>query len=294
MNDGATTKSNCAAAMRNLDAMLDRALPESSAAGVHEHVSSCPSCSGELELRRRMRQRLKAAVSSEKVSPYLGVRVMALVRSEANRSGWLQRTGSLGAVAATLIVLLSGGLAYQLGHLRYTTESQNAYISSLVKRVGHMLGTGLSDHVHCSVYRKYPKEAPPLEKLHTSIGPEYKELVDLVRAQMPQGFRMFIAHECGYMDRKFIHIGLKSDSKLISLVLARKTAGESYSNSDLLPVLSRGGVHLYGASVQRFQIAGFESSGHLAWLVSDVSQRQTRELLLALAPRLNEFLASKS
>jgi hypothetical protein len=294
MNTGATMDAKCAAAMRNLDALLSGGLPEPSAGAVRDHLNGCPTCSGELEVRRRMRQRLKEAVASEQASPYLGVRVMAQVRSEAQRPLWLQRARSLSAVAAVLLVTVSGVIAYQLGHLRYSAESQNAYIASLVTRVGHVLGAGLSDHVHCSVYRKYPKEAPSLEKLHSQIGPEYKDLVDVVRAQMPAGFRIFIAHECGYMDREFIHVGLKSDSNLISLVLAKRRPGETYRNSDLMQVLSQGGLKVYGASVQRFEIAGFETDGHLAWVVSDVSQRHTRELLIALAPGIRSILAAKS
>ena len=291
MKSEATLNSNCAAALRSLDALLDGGLAESLAVPLREHLSTCEMCSGELEVRRRMRQRLKDAVMSEHPSPYLGVRVMAQVRSEARRPRWLQRAASLGAVAAMLAILLGGLTAYQLGHLRYTTESQNAYISSLVRRVGYVLGGGLSDHVHCSVFRKYPKNPPPIEQLHQTIGPEYQPLVDLVRLRMPSDYRMFIAHKCGYMGRQFVHIGLKSDAHLISLVLSTKKPGETYRNSQLLPVLSDGGFNVYGASVQRFQIAGFETENHLAWVVSDVSPQQTRELLVALAPDIRSLLA---
>ena len=190
-----------------------------------------------------------------------------------------------------LLVILGGVIAFQLGHLRYTVESQNGYISSLVKKVGYVLGAGLSDHVHCSVYRKYPKNPPSMERLHQTIGAEYHPLLEVVRTKMPSDYRMFIAHNCGYMDRQFIHIGLKSESHLMSLVLSKKKPGETYSNSELAPVLSEGGFNLYGASVQRFQIAGFETENHLAWVVSDTTPQRTRELLMALAPDIRNLLA---
>lgn len=291
MKTEATLNSNCAAAMRNLDALLDGGLAEPLAAPLREHLSTCESCSGEVELRRRMRQRLKKAVASERPSPYLGVRVMAQVRADTRRPRWMQRTASLGSVAAMLLILVGGLTAYQLVYVRYTKESQNAYISSLVRRVGYVLGAGLSDHVHCSVFRKYPTDPPPVEQLHQTIGREYQPLVDLVRARMPADYRIFIAHHCGYMDRKFIHIGLKSDAHLISLVLSTKKPGETYTNSELVPVLSDGGFHVYGASVQRFQIAGFETDNHLAWVVSDVTPQRTRELLLVLAPGIRNLLS---
>ena len=292
MKTGATIDLKCAAAMRSLDALLDGELSETVAGTVRNHLSACPTCSEELQLRRSMRHRLRAAVASEQPSPYLGTRVLAQVRAQSQRPRWLQRSGAVSAIAAAVLVTFGAVIAYQLGHLRFTVESQNAYISSLVRRVGYVMGAGLSDHVHCSVFREFQKDPPSLDTLHQQIGSEYKQLVDVVSSKMPDGFRIFIAHECGYMGRRFIHIALRNESKLISVVLAKKKPGESFQASNLLPVISQGGLDVYGASVQRFEIAGFETAGHLAYVVSDVSQKQTRELMLALAPGIRDVLAT--
>jgi hypothetical protein len=90
-----------------------------------------------------------------------------------------------------------------------------------------------------------------------------------------------------------MHIGLKSDSRVVSVIVARKEPGENMRNSNLLPVISQGGLDIYGASAQRFRIAAFETSDHLAYVVSDDSEQQIRQLLAAIAPDIQRIVAAE-
>ena len=45
------------------------------------------------------------------------------------------------------------------GHLRLTKASQDAYIASVSSHMGALMRIGLRDHIHCSVFRKYPQES---------------------------------------------------------------------------------------------------------------------------------------
>jgi hypothetical protein len=239
-----------------------------------------------VEVRTKMSSRLKAAVAAAEPSPYLATRIMAHVRAQGSRPGWLQRRAWAGASTAVLAVLIAG-VAYKIGDVRSAVLSQDAYISQLVRKVSAVMGPGLSDHVHCSVFRKYPKDPPPIEILHRQIGPEYKELLEAVRLRVPSGYRVHMAHECGYNERSFIHIGLHDGARQLSVVLARRQPGESFRGSDLLPVLASGGLKVYGASAERFHIAGMDTDTHLAYVVSELPDRQTRELMAALAPAVH-------
>jgi hypothetical protein len=287
------TDSQCALAIRDMNAFIDGELSETPSQAVAQHVSTCGECSRELTIRQQLRSRLKAAVSAQQPSPYLGTRVLANIRSQPSKVTWLQRTTLAGVSAAALLLMLGGTIAYQLGHLRLTVASQNAYIGSLLHNVAHIMAPGLSGHVHCSVFRKYKKNPPSIHQLHEQIGPEYRSLVDAVASKVPPEYRMYIAHECGYGDRGFMHIGLKSDSNVLSVIVARKESGETLRNSKLLPVISQAGVEIYGSSAQRFRIAAFETGGHLAYVVSDASEQQTRQLLLALAPDISNIVSRK-
>jgi len=41
---------------------------------------------------------------------------------------------------------------------------------------------GLGDHVHCAVFRKFPKNPPTFEEMAAKLGPEYEGLLPLVKA----------------------------------------------------------------------------------------------------------------
>src|SRR5437763_1564167 len=121
--------SDCTATLRRLDQYMDDALDASAAAALLHHLEACPSCYQELELRRQLRSRLKAAVNAEMAPPHLATRVLANVRAAAEQpSAWTMWRTRIAAVTTVLAVALGLGIAYELGHLRFTTAAQDSYI----------------------------------------------------------------------------------------------------------------------------------------------------------------------
>src|SRR5690242_6860371 len=149
--------------------------------------------------------RLKRAVASEPVPPYLESRIRAQIRSSARPRGWLFR---LAPVAIAAAVCLGLGIAYQLGHLRMTVGSQESYISAVSNQVATLMRVGLGDHIHCAVFRKYPKKAPSAEEFVQKMGPQYAGLIPIVRDKVPTDYRMMLAHQCRYHGRQFVHLSL--------------------------------------------------------------------------------------
>jgi len=235
-----------------------------------------------------MNARLKAAVESVPVPPYLEARIRARIR-EKNEPSW-RAAWRLTPVAAALAVCVAGFIAYQLGHLRFTTSSQESYIASVTNRIATLMRVGLGDHIHCSVFRKFPKNPPSTEEFVAKMTPQYAGLIPVVRKQAPESYRMVLAHVCGYHSRKFVHLSLKDDSNLMSLVIARKGEGESFRTEEMLPALIHAGIPMYQAGVQRFQITAFETRDHLVYFISDLPKQQNTNLMLALAPGVRDFL----
>lgn len=238
----------------------------------------------------RLRDQLQRAVRSEAVPPHLDTKVRASLRAAERHRLALTRW----ALAASVIVVsLSGLLAYQFGYFRLTQGSQEAYIDSVANRVASVMRVGLRDHIHCAVFRKYPDNPPALETLIPKLGPQYRPLIEIVRKHVPPEFRLMIAHECRHRGRRFVHLALKSDSRLISLVLTRKAPGESFATGQhLLPVLSHDGVPVYCAGARNFEIAGLETPSHLAYVVSDLPVKTNMDLMLALSSEVKAFLSA--
>lgn len=231
--------------------------------------------------------RLREAVQSIQAPPFLEARIRHSLNTQKPPRRWLPRLIPVTAAAGVVALLIS----YQLGHLRLTVRSQESYISSVSTRVATLMRVGLGDHIHCSVFRKYAKNPPTAEEFLQKMKPQYAGLIPIVRSQVPENYRMTLAHECRYHGRRFIHLSFMDDANMLSLVMTRKSAGESFKTEDMLPALVQSGIPMYQTGVQRFQMTAFETPDYLVYFISDLSKQQNTDLMLALAPRVKDFLA---
>jgi hypothetical protein len=242
------------------------------------------------QLQSKVNDRVKGAVGNVPVPPFLEARIRHSLRTQKPGRRWLPR---LIPAAAALAVLAGFAVAYQLGHLRLTVGSQESYIGTVSMHIATLMRVGLGDHIHCSVFRKYPKNPPTTEQFIQKMNPQYSGLIPIVRSQIPDNYRMMLAHQCSYHRRKFVHLSLMSDSNMLSLVITRKGDGESFSTEDMLPALVQAGIPMYQSSVQRFQMTAFETRDYLVYFISDLPKQKNTELMLALGPKVKDFLVSE-
>jgi hypothetical protein len=231
--------------------------------------------------------RLRTAVHSVPAPTYMETRIRARMREsehDVRRRSWFV------AVAATAAICIGVTVAYQLGHLRLTANSQESFVTSMSNQVATIMRVGLRDHIHCAVFRTYPKTPPKLEDLAQRMGPKYAGLVQVVNESFLKGYELMLAHQCRYHGRKFVHLALANGGKLLSLVVAVKAEGESFQTENLVPALSEAGIPIYRTGVQRFQVAAFETRGHLVYVISDQPQQKNMTMLLALVPSVQKFL----
>ncbi len=278
---------DCLKILRRLDTVPDgEAAPDAEA-----HIQSCAACANEIEWREAMRDRLRSAVKNVAAPPYLETRIRTRVlvprRPVLTWRRWV-------AAAAVVVVCIAAEVAYRNGSLRLTAASREAYLQSVSSHVAMLMRVGLNDHVHCAFFRRYPPQAPTVQALAETMGPDYAGLIPIVEEKLPPDFRVMIAHQCTYHRRKFVHLVMKSDSQLLSLVIARKEGWEeSFQGEKLPPMLADAGIPIYGAGVQRFQIAAFETREYLVYVISDLAQAQNTRMMLVLAPGVKGFLAKR-
>lgn len=275
MNESLETTNRLKSAVRNA------AVPE----GLEARIRSAIHAE---ELHSGVNQRLKEAVESEQAPAFLEARIRNRLRSGTSGRRWFSR---FIPVATAAMMFAGATIAYQLGHLRLTVRSQESYISSVSTQVATLMRVGLGDHLHCAIFRKYPKNPPKAEDFVAKMDPRYAGLIPIVRSQVPENYRMMIAHECSYHRRKFVHLTLKNDSNTLSVVIARKSDGESFQTENMLPALVQSGIPMYQAGVQRFQMTAFETSGHLVYFISDLTKQQNTNLMIALAPGMKTILS---
>ena len=213
-----------------------------------------------------LRQRLKTAVDATPVPAGLQMRVqsrLALrVRSKTPRGLFFAVPA---VVACALLVTV-----YLKGYLPVAFGQQASYIASVSAGLPQVIKVGLGDHIHCAVFRKYPKT--PVN----AIGSEYADLVPVVESHIPPGYSMKLAHECHYLGRKFIHIVMGDGQHLASLVITSRRENEGLPPGE--------------ASAARFRISAFESGSYLVYFISDMPAARNAELLAAMATQVKAVL----
>jgi hypothetical protein len=260
-------------------------LPAGLAAAIRSQIHS-----GELSID--LQRRLRRAVENQPVPTFLEGRIRArLAGAQPLRDGLKQLLPSLIPVAVTALALVGFSIAYQNGYLRWTASSRQSYIASVSTQVSTLMRVGLGDHIHCAVFRKYPKNAPTADEFVKDMPMQYAGLIPIVRSQVPGTYRMTLAHQCVYEGRTFTHLSLMNGQNMMSLMITRKRAGETFQTENVLPALNQAGILLYEAGVQPFQLSAFESGDYLVYFISDLSKQQNTEFMLALAPRVRALVA---
>jgi hypothetical protein len=271
-----------------IDPFLDGELTGQQADVLLAHISACPECASELAVRRDLRLRLRTAVRSVGATPAVQNRIRVELARAQKRPAWIQRQSRFALAAAAVLIAVFGGVAYQLNHLRSAAESEQTVIARLTSRVAAVFRPGLGDHIHCAVYGKVPKAAPAVAELAETIGRENEGLLKVAIANAPPGYNIMLAHTCRHRGRRFVHVVLKSDNHLASLVVVRKQAGESLRGLRQTPA-GNGGAYVR-TSAGAYRIAAFETEQHIAYVISDLESHDNGALMAAMLPGVRAHL----
>jgi hypothetical protein len=237
----------------------------------------------------QINKRLKAAINSVEVPPFLEAKIRRQIQDQAAAPRRRRWTGfAVASVAAALVIGV--GVTYQLGHIRQTSGNQESFIATISTKVATLMRVGLGDHLHCAFFRKFPAEAPAVEEMESKLGLEYKDLIPVVRQNVPQEYKLVLGHQCRYNGRQFVHLSLKNDSQLISLVITAKRPGESFDIEGILPGVVQSGVRVYDSNTGQFQIAAMETSNHLVYFISDLPAKQNMQLMQSMVASLKMVL----
>lgn len=235
-----------------------------------------------------MNKRLKEASASEAVPAHLEMRVRAAIRAQEStqmqqpaqaRPTWFAPAWGFAAAAAVLAV--------GLFTLR---REENSLIAKVSQTASALMRVGLGDHLHCTLLRKQRSSPIPLESMRQELGPQYSGLLPAVEAHVPRNYQVLDAHQCRAQGRDFVHLVLNQGDRFISVVVTRQQPGESFFTENLVPALAQAGIPFYQQGTGTFQIAAFEGSKHLVYVISDLPKEENRQLMMAMAGELKQAL----
>jgi hypothetical protein len=282
---------SCERTRKYLDSYISNELLVETNHEVLRHLESCAECSAEADARSQLRARLKSAVRSQAVPVELPVLIRRRIEAgQAKPFGarWAQWSLAAAAGLALFAVVWSNGRPEAMPELA-DRAGQNSYIQKVSSRLAAILKVGLRDHIHCAVFRRYPQNPPSVETMEQELGPSYQGLLPVVRAAVPEGYRVVLAHQCDFAKRQYVHLTLANGDKLLSLVIARKQDGETFD--ELTPATGPSGIPVYQSGADRYQVAAFDAGNFLAYVISDMKGKTNLQVASTLAPGVREFLA---
>ncbi len=257
----------CEKVRRYLDSYLDSELLVETNHEVLRHLEGCAACSRELESRAFLKSRLRQAVMLGSAPPGFEASVIATLRGYQpdRRRNWM--------LAIAAIVLLSIGT--------WSIQRQGTSGSELLASI---MQTGLDDHVHCALQRSYAEPPPSLPQMESDMGPVFREMIPVVRGKVPAEYRLEQAHLCTYKTRQYTHMIFRNDSALISVIVTRKGAGESFGRKAGLRQSDQG----------QFAIAATETPDYLVFVISNLSSKQNLQMAANVTPDVASYLKSHS
>jgi anti-sigma factor RsiW len=308
------------------DSYLDGELLVKTNQEVLQHLEGCDICRRELDARRELRARLRAAFygdASFSVRPEFEERLRADLRSQALGQAKAQPAlfGRISrwptAIAASLLLAIGIGLftlqqrrspqpapadvAATGGHAHPATNgkadgnqsSPQYQMSPGMSHVRFELGEAAAgDHRDCAIKFNLAEDPIELEEAGRKFDPAFINLASVIKNRsedLTGQFEFIESHSCVFRGQRFAHVVLKHHGRVVSLLVAEPEQNETTAQA-ATPDNTRRQVVACSSSGQ-YQISCFETARHAVFVVSDLSEAENLAVAHAFAPSIQEHIA---
>lgn len=275
-----------------LDSYVNNELMVETTHEVLRHLENCKECAAELEAKTRMKDLLRRAVLRDGAPAAMRDRIRRDIRSSSD-SWWSPRTHVMqwALAAAAALVLFVGGWSVLHSYNPRRPQPRSAEATLLRPEIPNagLLNIGLADHLNCAVVHGQQDRRLTPEQMSERLGSDYAGLVPVVKEKAP-GFEIVVAHTCHVETREFVHLILRNQERVCSLVITKKN-GESFPADEAVAIERAASVATYRARTRDYEVTGFETRDFLGFVVSNLSASENRMLASSLAPAVRDFLA---
>jgi hypothetical protein len=278
-------KGSCKRIQSNLDLYLNNELAAETTREVLRHLGGCPNCREAFEGRRRLKTVLKGAVLKDSAPPYLQERIKRSIRKDSS-AGWAR--WMLIAAAMIALAAMAGG-ALQLIKRAETMQTEAIATGEANAR---LLKIGLDDHIHCAIDKGFANRVFSEEEIRKKLGPDFLGLVPAIKENAPVSYKIVVGHRCKLEGREFVHLILKSHYATLSMALTKKD-GQSFVQDDAVAAVTPAAAAIYETHMEDLEVAGFETGDYLAFVISDLNQRDNLQIASALAHAVRGFFTKR-
>ncbi len=294
---------------------------------VLQHLEGCANCRRELDARRGLRAKLRAAFPGDaalRPRPEFAERLRADLRSKAlgqarARPIFGRVSGWGAAIAASLLLAVGAGLftlqwrqsssspADVIATRDHTnTEATGNAVGSepspqnqaplVAERAGFELREAAAGvHRDCAINFRLAEHPIDLDEAGHKYDRAYLNLASVVKKQSADvaGQVEFIeSHSCVFKGQRFAHIVLKHRGRIVSLLVAERAQDETASRARQTASAEDVRRQVIACSrSESFQVSCFETARHAVFVVSDLSEAENLAVARAFAASVQAHLA---
>ena len=276
-----------------LDSYLSNELMVETNLEVLKHLESCEDCSRAFDDRARIKSELKRVVLNAQAPESLRERIRTDIRRTHRPNFVFSSSWMLTAAAAVVVVAVMLGVFFRPdGNSGKSGPPPLSLIAEAAPDdvAAQILKVGFDGHVSCAIDHGMANNRITAEEMTNKLGPKYKGLVELVKEKMPLNYDLVIGHRCHYKNREFVHLIMRRQEDVVSLIITRKN-GEAFPAAGSAAVIKLAGIPMYEAAWHNLQTAGFETSDYLVFVISNETKRDNVQIASSLMPAVGDFLA---
>jgi hypothetical protein len=142
----------------------------------------------------------------------------------------------------------------------------------------------ISDHKHCALKFSLKEKPISLDDAAKTYGKFNKDLDRAVFEPLKEVFgdkvKFLEAHSCIINGRRFAHVVLKYEERVISVLVAKREDGTQIENSDAISC----------QSLEDMRVACFSTDKFGVFVVSDLDETENLKLALTISPSVKKHI----
>ena len=265
---------------------------------VLRHLEECPACRGEVLARRQLRGTLRRAFTTAEAlqpDPDFTARVSGRMRTRGGEKPAARRfrIARWWAIAAGLVIAVMAGRAAWRGAPAVPTRLTNSSRTDLTRAVQVVSRDAAGDHRDCALHFRLAETPISLEQAARAYDVAYRTLDEAVRsARDAQGqpFEVVEGHVCVFAGRRFAHIVLRLRGRLVSVLVAERTAADGAVGAGDRAALTAPDV-IGLPQMEGFSEASFAAPRHWVFVVSELDAAANLAVARAVAKPVYQHLA---
>lgn len=269
---------------------------------VLQHLENCANCRHELGARRELRETLRSAVKNSpqsQINPSFAFKLKADLRESVFRKqkswSFIGARAIFASAFALLILAVAFGLIWRKPAIQTANVNPNDANKTNTSLPKESLNyqqadfvearkDAIDDHKHCALKFSLKEMPISLEEAAEKYGKVNKDLDEAVIKPLREVFgdkaKFLEAHSCIINGRRFAHVVIEYQGKVVSVLLTKRENGDEKNDSDAISCQSADGL----------QVACFESGKYNVFVVSDLPEADNLLVARTISPSVKKHI----